>query len=81
MNRSGGGQARVGATGATVMDKGIPVREAKRAEILAKFREDHPDLAEAMQLAGEAEALVEAFQQSREPFVTYTTESGTALSR
>ncbi len=64
----------------TATERSVP-REVERTEILDRFRHEHPELAEAMQLAGEAEAVWRAFEESREPPVTYTTSSGTTALR
>jgi hypothetical protein len=60
---------------ATTSQTATVPRDVRREEILDRFRADHPDLAEAMQLAAETEAILRAFEEGRTPTTTYTSSS------
>lgn len=66
----------------TTLERPAPRREPNRSQILKTFRATHPELAEAMELAGEAERVWQAFERGQqEGAVTYTTGTSTELIR
>lgn len=64
-------------TDSTVLERPATKGEADRTEILDRFRKEHPELAEAMQLAAETEKIWEEFERATQPTVFYSVSNGT----